>query len=55
MRLWSGGIVWEWWGGREGEETDCMHMDGGGFEHGDVLILDGTVRFQHTRANHCRY
>ena len=46
-------------GGEEGRgvkrQIDCMEIDRRGFEHGDVLFLDGTVRFQHTRANHCRY
>ena len=43
--------------GEKGRSKHRLHGRDGqeGLEHGDVLILDGTVRFQHTRANPCRY
>ena len=45
-------------GGEEGRSKHRLHgrdgQEGDSNTH-DVLILDGTVRFQHTRANPCRY
>ena len=53
MRLWCGRML-----GRERgrvERQTAWRWIKEGVEHGDVLILDGTVRFQHTRANPCHY